>query len=168
MRHCRDPVTLSYLECELATTRSVLRLAPPALFDWRPGANSWSLFELASHLVSLPHLATKLLIGEEMDLMASSTPLETPRTSMDVVPLFDSNTALFITTLSQVDDTRLNAHWTLRSGEHVIWTRPRHRVLREWCFGLLVHHRSQMITYLRQLSIPVPSNTDGYLIVRGN
>ena len=44
---------LPEVEQELATTRRVLERVPDDKFGWTPHAKSWSMGELASHVVNL-------------------------------------------------------------------------------------------------------------------
>ena len=47
--------------------------------------------------------------------------------------------------------------WTLKNGEHVIFTLPKIAVLRGFVLNHVIHHRGQMTVYLRLNDIPVPS-----------
>ena len=46
--------------------------------------------------------------------------------------------------------------WTLRRGEHIIFTMPKKVVIRSMAYNHLVHHRGQLSVYLRLLDVPVP------------
>ena len=59
--------------------------------------------------------------------------------------------------LSEVKDEELEKNWSMTHGEAVLFTLPKKQVLRIFCMNHLVHHRSQLGTYLRQLDIPVPA-----------
>ena len=48
------------------------------------------------------------------------------------------------------------APWTLRMGDHVIFTMPRAAVIRAMGINHIIHHRGQLSVFLRLLDIPVP------------
>jgi len=47
--------------------------------------------------------------------------------------------------------------WSLRNGEHVIFTMPRIGVLRTFVTNHIIHHRGQLSVYLRLHDVPLPS-----------
>ena len=49
------------------------------------------------------------------------------------------------------------APWTLKQGEHEIFTMPRIAVLRSFIMNHLIHHRGQLSVYLRLRNVPLPS-----------
>ena len=46
--------------------------------------------------------------------------------------------------------------WSLKAGDQVFFTVPRAAVLRTFAVSHIVHHRAQLIVYLRLLDVPVP------------
>jgi uncharacterized damage-inducible protein DinB len=48
------------------------------------------------------------------------------------------------------------AAWSLRNGDHVIFTLPRIAVLRTMVMNHIIHHRGQFTLYLRLNDVPVP------------
>ena len=65
--------------------------------------------------------------------------------------------ALFLSTLSTMDDEFLEATWTMRSGERVLHQAPRHESLRRILIHHAIHHRGQLTVYLRLLEVPLPA-----------
>jgi uncharacterized damage-inducible protein DinB len=47
--------------------------------------------------------------------------------------------------------------WSLRQGDHVMFTMPKVAVLRTFVMNHMIHHRAQLGVYLRLNDIPVPS-----------
>ncbi|MDQ6815242.1 MAG: DinB family protein, partial [Bacteroidota bacterium] len=61
-----------------------------------------------------------------------------------------------IQTLENTSDEKIQANFTLRSGDHVFATIPRIIAIRSMALNHLIHHRGQLAVYLRLLDIPVP------------
>ncbi|MGH9610926.1 MAG: DinB family protein, partial [Bryobacteraceae bacterium] len=57
--------------------------------------------------------------------------------------------------LASVTGLALDAPWSLKSGEHVLFTAPRGEVARQH-LNHLIHHRGQLTVYLRLIDIPLP------------
>jgi uncharacterized damage-inducible protein DinB len=70
--------------------------------------------------------------------------------------VFEANLAEAAATLQNAIDEVLNAQFTMRRGEKILFTLPRKVVLRNFAFNHLVHHRGQLSVYLRLLDIAVP------------
>jgi uncharacterized damage-inducible protein DinB len=90
-----------------------------------------------------------------MDLAIAQSPakLETNKALIDA---YNANLGRALAALEGVSDEQMRAPWTLRHGEHVIFTLPRVQVLRNACYNHLVHHRGQLSVYLRMLNVPLP------------
>jgi uncharacterized damage-inducible protein DinB len=58
--------------------------------------------------------------------------------------------------LSGASDEEFGKMWTLRNGEHVIFTLPKGVVLRNMVFNHIIHHRGQLSVYLRLKDVAVP------------
>jgi uncharacterized damage-inducible protein DinB len=59
-------------------------------------------------------------------------------------------------TIAAAKDTDFNVNWSLKHGDHVIFTMARGPVVRQ-TINHLVHHRGQLTVYLRLLDVSVPS-----------
>lgn len=146
------------LEQELATTRRVLERVPDEHWDWKPHAKSFNLGHLATHLATLPHWSIAILSGDEFDI-ATAPPRDlstTPRDRAAVLALLDQNLAAMRAALEGLDDDALLKPWTLRRGEHVVFTLPRVAAFRTMIISHQIHHRGQMTVYLRLLDVAVP------------
>ena len=150
-------IALGDLESEIATTRRVLERIPEEHFDWKPHAKSMSLGGLATHIATIPFYGTAVLQGQDFDVAAPLPPNPLATTRAEILGRFDETVAAFRALLEDADDLSLREPWSLRSGEHVVFTQPRIGVLRGLVVSHLVHHRGQLSVYLRLLDVPVPS-----------
>ena len=57
--------------------------------------------------------------------------------------------------LNTADDIDLDVKWTMRRGEHVIWSMTR-ADMAKYHIKHLVHHRGQLSVYLRLLDVAIP------------
>jgi uncharacterized damage-inducible protein DinB len=58
--------------------------------------------------------------------------------------------------LQAASDEQMLANWTLRAGDQVIFTMPRVAVLRSMVMNHMIHHRAELVVYLRLLDVPIP------------
>ncbi len=113
--------------------------------------------ELATHMVNLLSWAQSMLTSDGHDMAG------TPESAREVPPLtellerFDTEADALIEGLEEVSDAALVEPWTLRHGEHVVFTMPRGAVLRSVCLSHVIHHRGQLTVYLRLMGESVPS-----------
>jgi len=150
-------IALGDLETEIATTRRVLERIPEEHLDWKPHAKSMSLGELATHIATIPSYGTAVVQGQDFDVAAPLPPNPLATTRDEVLRRFDEMVAAFRPLLEDADDVSLREPWSLRNGEHVVFTLPRIGVLRGLVVSHMVHHRGQLSVYLRLLDVPVPS-----------
>ena len=54
-------------------------------------------------------------------------------------------------------DAEFAAPWTLKNGGKEVFTRPKVAVMRNFVLNHMIHHRGQLVVYLRMLGVPVPS-----------
>lgn len=144
------------LEHELASTRRVLERVPEERFGWQPHEKSMSLGALATHVANLAFWQVGILRDEEYDLAASPAPRDVPPTRAELLATWDRNVEELRRAVEECRDADLGADWTLRSGDHVIFTLPRGAVLRNMGISHMIHHRGQLTVYLRLLDVPVP------------
>lgn len=142
---------------EMATTRRVLERVPDDRLGWKPHEKSMSMGRLASHVAELPVLVDAILNQDGFDMAA---PRDKPRdlaSSREIVELFDSVVGKARTLLAAAEDQTLLQPWSLKNGDHVIFTLPRVGVLRSMVYSHSIHHRGQLSVYLRLNDVPVPS-----------
>lgn len=140
---------------ETANTRKMLERLPDEQFQWKPHDKSYTLGKLATHIATMPAWFTMTVEQPELNLAA---PMEQPKpqTREEILSIFDATSIAARTSLAGATDDVLAQSWTLRHGDHVIFTMPKSAVLRDMCFNHIVHHRGQLSVYLRLLDVPVP------------
>jgi uncharacterized damage-inducible protein DinB len=141
---------------ELATTRRVLERVPDEQLGWKPHEKSMALGELATHIANLVRWQVATLREDGYDFATSPAPMRAVESREALLAMFDRNVAELHSALADVDDAALSRDWTLRHGEHVIFTRPKSLVFRSFGLSHMAHHRGQLTVYLRLLDVPLP------------
>jgi len=141
---------------EMATTRRVIACVPDEALGYRPHEKSFSLGDLATHVVNIP---TWVGVTIDQDVLDMAGEFPTPPTGKrdELLAIFDANVAAARAKLASADDATLMAPWTLKSGEQVHMTMPRVAVLRGFVLNHMIHHRGQLTVYLRLRDVPLPS-----------
>lgn len=147
---------LPEFDMEMANTRRTLERIPTDKFGWQPHGKSFTMGKLATHLAVLPTWTGVTFSTSELDL-ALPFDRPNPETIEEVLDLFDKNVADARAALVGASDEAFFQTWTLKNGEHVIFTLPKAAVLRGFVMNHVIHHRGQMTVYLRLNDIPVPS-----------
>jgi len=139
----------------MANTRKVLERMPMDRYDWKPHDRSFSLGKLATHVAHLPGWLTMTLATDELDI---GQPFQqpTPKTTGELLELFDQTAAQARASLAGAADEEFFKKWSLRNGDHVIFTMPKIAVVRGVVLNHLIHHRGQLTVYLRLNDVPVP------------
>jgi len=141
---------------EMATTRRILDRVPEAQFGWRPHVKSMSLAELSGHVANIPHWCSITLTGTSLDL-STLDKTKAPEARADLMGGFDKRVAAARAQLVKTTDAELFVPWTLKQGEHEVFTMPRISVLRTFVMNHLIHHRGQLTVYLRLNDVPLPA-----------
>lgn len=146
---------LQELEQEAGATRRVLERVPDAHLDWRPHPKSWSLGQLALHVAQVPGGVAQLA----MQSPASPPQFvqERPQRSADLVPALDDSISTAKSMLGSASDATMMETWRLVAGDRELLAMPRAAFVRAIMLNHWYHHRGQLLVYLRQLDIPVPS-----------
>jgi uncharacterized damage-inducible protein DinB len=142
---------------EMATTRRVLERVPEDKFSWKPHAKSFSMGDLASHVVNSVKWTDYTMNGTEFDL-ATVTPEEVnqaAKSRAELLAWFDGNVPSARAVLARPDADYF-VPWTLKRGDMVFFTMPRYNCLRSFVLNHIVHHRAQLSVYLRLNNVPVP------------
>lgn len=139
---------------EAENTRKLLAVIPEQQASWKPHTKSMDLGSLALHVAGLTGWVDTVLGGTELDLAAGSRPSFT--TTANLLATFDSAVTRAQAALAAVKDEDLQVPWTLRAGDHVIFTLPRGAVLRSFVLSHSIHHRGQLTVYLRMLDVKFP------------
>ena len=143
---------------EAANTKAVLKAVPQDRFGWKPHEKSMSLGQLAGHVAETPSWV-RAMMENEMDFAAMPKDYKpfVPEKSSDLLAAFQKNAKAFEDALAGRDDRFMKETWTMRNGDKVLMSFPRHLAIRSTAIHHLVHHRGQLTVYLRLLDVPVPS-----------
>lgn len=144
------------LDYELISTRKLLKRIPADKFDWKPHEKSMSMGIQANHLADLFSWYKVTMEQDELDFASG---YEQPKATSgeELTAILDKNFAEANESLQKADPSVFTKDWTLRSGEHIIFTMPKAAVLRTFVMNHIIHHRAQLAVYLRLNDIPVPS-----------
>ena len=78
-----------------------------------------------------------------------------PNSTAEILETLDKSIAKAVEALGKASDKDMEAIWTFRRGDQVIYQMPRLAVVRR-TLEHTIHHRGQLTVYLRLLDIPVP------------
>lgn len=147
---------IAELKAEAATTRKLLALVPVDRNDWKPHEKSMKLGNLAAHVAELAGWVTMILTTDELDFAQKPYKPFIAEKEGELVAQFDKTIEGAIAALQSTSAEEFGKNWTLRSGDHMIFTMPKAVVLRSFAFSHMYHHRGQLSVYLRLLDIPIP------------
>jgi uncharacterized damage-inducible protein DinB len=144
---------------ELATTRRVLERVPEAEFAWKPHAKSMSLGQLAGHVANIPFWLSMTMKAPFYDVQTGDkeASLDVPASKAVLLKEFDAKVRTARASLASATDAEMMAPWTLKNGDHEVFTLPRVAAVRSFVMNHLIHHRGQLSVYLRLKDVPVPS-----------
>ena len=144
------------LDAEFPITRRVLERVPTVRLAWQPHAKSMSLGQLAHHLAQIPGSVSRLAQTDGLDMATRPATYASGESTPAVLATFDQSVLAMKAALADLDDARAAAAWRMTFGEREIFTRPRISVMRMLCLNHMIHHRGELVVYLRLLDVPVP------------
>ena len=149
---------LPEVDQEMATTRRVLERVSDAKLAWQPHDRSWSMGDLASHIVNMIKWTDVTMNQTEFDMAAVSPEQRNPAATSraQLLEWFDANAAAARQAMAR-GDADYFVPWTLKQGDKVFFTMPRFACVRSFFLNHVIHHRAQLSVYLRLNNIPVPS-----------
>jgi uncharacterized damage-inducible protein DinB len=151
---------LPEFEHETATLRRVVERIPADRMDYRPHPKSFTLHDLANHLVTIPGWTVTTLKETELDFGLPETRAKQPKpsaTTEGLLRTLDSCVEGALKALTEATDEDFRVVWTLKNEGQVLMAMPRVAVYRGFVMNHLIHHRAQLAVYLRMLNVPVPS-----------
>ena len=147
---------IAEIKHEAASTKKILERVPEGKFVWKPHEKSMSLGRLASHVAELPGFLNSILTMDDFDFAKGDYKPSHAHTPEELMNVFQEKLDEVVQTLQNTSDEKMQAIFTLRSGEHIIAAVPRMVAVRSMALNHLIHHRAQIAVYLRLLNIPVP------------
>jgi uncharacterized damage-inducible protein DinB len=151
------PLFLKEMEQESQTTRKMLERIPDDRYDWQPHEKSMTIRQLATHIANLPTWVTMTVKTDELDFAANPYKEDVIDNTAELMAYFDTCLADGKSELVPANEAVLDRIWTLRNGETIFVTTPKHEMVR-MTFCQIVHHRAQLGVYLRLLDIPIPGS----------
>jgi uncharacterized damage-inducible protein DinB len=146
---------LQELDREMKTTRRLIERVPDEKMEFKPHEKSNTLGWLSNHVVGLVRFPTFIATGDGVDL--TKFPRQTDvKTTAELVSRLESNIAQAREAIASVPDERMFDTWTLRMGDHVIFSEARFMVFRSFFMNHHIHHRAQLAVYLRLNDVPLP------------
>jgi uncharacterized damage-inducible protein DinB len=152
-------IMLPEFDHEAINTRKVLERLPDDKWDWKPHEKSGTLSWLANHVAELNNWTAVTINSDQLDFAPVNGPAYvSPKSAnrKELLAVFDKYTADAHAALAAATDEHLQKPWTLLVGGQVLFTLPRAKVIRDFAFNHLVHHRGQLTVYLRLLNVPLP------------
>jgi uncharacterized damage-inducible protein DinB len=141
-------------EMEMGPTRRLLERVPSDKAEWKPHPKSFPLGHLAQLVSWMPGWIANTASKPDLDLAgAGGYSFEKTET---LLATFDKNVRDAVAALAAMKDGDLDATWSLKRGNQVLWSAPRRVVLRSH-LNHLCHHRGQLTVYLRLVDVPIPS-----------
>jgi uncharacterized damage-inducible protein DinB len=151
---------LPEFEHEMASLRRVVERIPSDRLEFRPHPKSYSLGDLANHLVVMPGWTISTMTLTELDLGLPETRARQPKpstTTDGMLRTLDAGVEAALEALSKATDEDFQVTWTLKNNGQTFFTMPRIAVYRTFVMNHLIHHRAQLTVYLRMLDVPVPA-----------
>lgn len=143
---------------EMGLTRRALERVPDGQFDWQPHPTSVTLGRLAEHLTEMANWAS-ITMAQSGFAVPTDRPdgYVRPATRAAVLAQFDRYLKEGRSHLVGKTDAEFNAPWKLTAGGKEVFTMPKIAVMRNFVLNHMIHHRGQLMVYLRMLEVPVPS-----------
>jgi uncharacterized damage-inducible protein DinB len=151
---------LPEFDAEIARTRRVMERLPEDQFDWQPHLKSMTLGKLASHTVALVGWIADAF--KTTDLNLSDSPFATAppflaRTSTELLAHLEAQSKAAHNVLAAADEAAMAQTWTMHRDDVVLVPpQPRSEIVRH-LISHMIHHRGQLMVYLRLLNVAVPS-----------
>lgn len=150
-----DPF-IAELEMEAKSTKRVLERVPKDKLTWKPHAKAMSLGQLALHVATIPGVMTGLLALPQVEAPSfGERPSVNPGDNL--VAMLDESLASARQVLNSMDDKSIMETWKVTKGDREIMSGPRVGFFRAIFLNHWYHHRGQLVTYIRQLDVPVPA-----------
>lgn len=146
---------LQELETEAHATRRVLERIPNDRLGWKPHDRSFSLGQLGLHVATLPGFIATMARQSPFALPAFTQP--SPASAAELLPALDASLATARKALEGLDDAELGEMWRVVDGDREVMALPVGAVLRTIMLNHWYHHRGQLLVYLRQVGVKVPS-----------
>jgi len=144
------------LDAEAAITRRVLQRVSDDHLAWQPHPKSMTLGQLAQHIAAIPGNVSRMARQDGVDMATRRTEYLPAESASDLLATLDASVAATREFLDGLDEATANGLWRMTFGDREIFAIPRLGVMRTMCLNHLIHHRGELVVYLRLLNVPVP------------
>ncbi len=146
---------LKELEAEIPASRKCVERIPANLYDWKPHEKSMQMGYLAIMIADIPKWIAVTITDGVIDL--ATWPKYTADVMPQLVTNFDANVAAAKKALTNASDEALEKEeFILKMGDQVFQKSSKldsvMQSLNHW-----VHHRGELVVYMRLNNIAVPS-----------
>lgn len=149
------PMVAEYVQ-ECASTRKMLERVPETELGWKPHEKSYTLGELASHLVQ-SQIWTKMTVDtEKLEFNSNDFQPFIASTVKELLDTFDANVEDARTAMAGLSDSAAMANWEMWVDGKKVVEMPKVAVLRAFVLNHMIHHRGQLSVYLRMKDVPLP------------
>ncbi len=149
-------IPLDEFDREMEATRRLIERVPTEKGEWKPHERSFPLGHLAQLTTWLAAWVGLTLRDTDFDF-AEHDFRYTFEPTDKLLAMLDEGASSSREALQEVTGhDPLDATWTLRSGDVVLYSASR-RTAARMHLSHLIHHRAQLTVYLRLLGIPVPA-----------
>jgi uncharacterized damage-inducible protein DinB len=149
-------VLLAEYDHEMGITRRLLERVPDAQLSWKPHDKSMSLGALATHIASLPEWGGLILNDAGFDLGGGPPSASPCGSRTEILERFDDAARRTRAAIDKTD-AELTARWTLKRGDHEMFSLPRATAFLSFVLNHVIHHRGQLSVYLRLNNVAVPA-----------
>lgn len=142
---------------ENVSTRKVLERIPLHHVTWKPHEKSMNIHDLAVHVADLSNYIAMILSRDVLDFSVDKHTQKNVTSTEELLKIHDDGVAASLGALASADAEILkNGTFTMKHGEHIIFSMSKIATIRSVALNHLYHHRGQLTVYLRLLNIPVP------------
>lgn len=144
------------IEQESHATRATLEVIPEDRWDFKAHEKSFSIRQLASHIVDTFSWIGSMTDVDDFDFDPGAWTPYAAETKDDLLAKHDANLAAALAKLAEVPDEAMGATWTMTMNGQVAMQSPRLSVIRMMLISHTIHHRAQLGVYLRLCDVPLP------------
>lgn len=144
------------LAFEFPITRRVLERVPSDRLSWQPHAKSMTLGQLALHLAQIPGHFVRIAQTDGLDFSTRPSTYAAGESTTAILAAFDQSVAAAKAALADLTDERASDTWRATYGERPVFAGPRLGIMRTMGLHHMIHHRGELVVYLRLLDVPVP------------
>lgn len=146
---------LPEFDAEMEATRRVLDRVPDGKPGWKPHPKSMTLARLASLVAEMPAWTVSMLTESVLKIPAGYEPTVVT-TRGELLDLFDKNVQKARETIRKTPDAEFAKTWGLEWAGQMVFEDPKPMIYRRMLMNHLVHHRAQLMIYLRLNDVAVP------------